>query len=168
MIDYARLASEITTDPRGYGYAALVAIGSDAGVADLLNLVRNGAPGTVPTTPTADGGSADGIIRIKRDDIQPAEVFHAIALADLINNPGASQLEWFNALLHATFDIRLVDASGQDTPVAANVKALVRAGTPTLARLQALATRVGSRAEELFGPRTVLTHLDVAKALGRG
>lgn len=172
-INYATLTTEIQSDPRGYGYATPLAAGSDTGVADLLNRVRDGTGGpvpngTVPLNPTAAGGVASGIITIRRTDITGSEVFHAILTADLVNSPNALQAQWYNALITAPFPIRLLNADGSATPVRDNVIALVRAGTPTLQRLGALETRPGSRAEELFGPNTRVSADDVARALGRG
>lgn len=152
MIDYAVLANEITTDPETYGYAAPLAAGNDSAIAALLNKLRDGT----------DGETA---ISIKRADVSSSEIFHAIAVADLVNQPGASQLEWFNALLHLQTPIRLLNDDGSATPVRANVIALFKAGTPSLSRLAALETRFGSRAEQLFGTGVVVTANDVAQAL---
>lgn len=143
----ATLKIELQTDPNTYGYAAFLPPNPAQWqqAANLLNERRS-------------------TIRMKRDDVQPSEIFHAIAVADLVNNPGASQLEWFNALLHGLFPIRLLNDDGTDTPVRVNVLGLVRSGTTTLTRLAALQDRDGSRAEQLFGRNVVVTDVDVEAA----
>lgn len=147
MADFtlAALKAEIVDDPRGYGYKN--ADGSwkgDQVIADLLNVTRDGTDGFAE-------------IRIKRSDISGGEIFHAIAIADLVNNPGASSLEWFNALLHLTIPVRLLNDDGTATPVRENVISIVRSGTPTLERLAALETELASRAEELWGKDTQIS-----------
>jgi hypothetical protein len=145
--DPTALRTEIATDPRGYGYAAKVAAADDRGLAGLLNLARAAIP-------------------IKRADITPAEVFGAINVADytaLPANPSAAQLSserrylaWLSGLA-AVPAVRLQNDDGTDGPVIANLKAMFAAGTGTLTRLQALQTRSGSRAEELFGATVAVT-----------
>jgi hypothetical protein len=154
-INYAQLTTELQTDPRSYGYAPFIASGSDQTLADMLNLVRTGS----------NGGPA---ISIKRDDVQSSEVYHALELSDLVTNPGASQLQWFSATLLAAYPIQLLNADGSSTPVRTNILALLKSGaSASKTRLGALETRLGSRAEELFGGRTYINSADVARALGR-
>ena len=145
------LHAEIVNDPTGLGYkeADGVTWKGDQVIADLLNEVRVA-------------------IQIKRSDVDASEVFHAIALGDLVNNPGASQLEWFNALLHLTTPIRLLNADGSATPVRENVIGIVRNGTATLQRLAALETRAGSRAEQLWTEGIVISAGDVGRAANVG
>lgn len=160
-INYTDLATEINTDPRAYGYAAHVLIGNDQAVADLLNLVRTGS----------NGGPA---ITIRRVDVGSQEICEAIRVPDytaLPANPNASQLSqerrflsWMEALVNAP-RVRLLNDDGSDTPVMANFADMFGAATGTRQRLVALASRNGSRAEELFGRGTVMTAADVAKAL---
>lgn len=145
-IDYAALKAEIDTDPNVYGYAVHVLTGNDQAVANLLNQVRDA-------------------IQIERADIGSGEIFHAIDIMDLVNNPGASVLEYFNVLMHMPHPVRLLNDDGSATPVKANVIALFKAGTATLTRLAALEKRAGSRAEELFGAKTRISSFDVATAL---
>jgi len=151
-INYTALANEINTDPLAYGYAALVAAGSDVGVADLLNQVRNGS----------DGKPA---ITARRADITPSEILEAIDNRDFAANPASSLLAWFQALMGQR-TIRLQTDAGADTNVVANLRRLVTSNTNgSLTRLNAAATRNGSRAEQLFGAGTWIDPLDVAKAL---
>lgn len=145
-INYPQLKTEITTDPNNYGYAPLLAIGNDQGIADILNLSRVA-------------------IQIKRADIDPSEIFHALDLADMVTNGTATQIGWMEACLDAPYTIRLLNEDGTDTPVQSNWLALLKTGTtPTKTRLAALRTRAGSRAEQLFGANTFVTPADVALA----
>ena len=151
-INYTTLANEINTDPLAYGYAALVAAGSDAGVADLLNTVRAGA----------DGKPA---ITTRRADIAPSEILEAIDNRDFGANPASSLLTWFQALMGQR-TIRLQTDAGADTNVVANLRRLVTSNTNgSLTRLNAAATRFGSRAEQLFGAGVFVDSSDVARAL---
>jgi hypothetical protein len=146
-MDYAALKSEILADPATIGYAPFVSVGNDTGVASLLNARR-------------------ASILIKRADIDPSEVFHALALADLITNPGASTIGWMESLLTAPYSIRLLNEDGTDTPVKANIVSLLKTGTnATRDRLLLLQTRIGSRLEQLFGAGSYVTAADIAIAL---
>ena len=55
-VDLTALRTEIESDPQGLGYAPLMARGSDADVADLLNAPRPGAAYVVfrPDVPVKD------------------------------------------------------------------------------------------------------------------
>jgi hypothetical protein len=99
----ATLKTELQTDPRGYGYASLVALGSDEGLAQLLNVVRDGSVGTVPSTPTAAGGAASGIITVRRNDISGAEILQAV-------DPSSDGAASLTALQTAFFNCRRHDA----------------------------------------------------------
>jgi hypothetical protein len=145
-INYATLKTELETDPNGYGYAEWIAVGNDQKLADLLNQSRSA-------------------IRIRRADVGGAEIMNVIAVADLVNNPGAAQVQWFNRACDPLQTLRLLNDDGTETPVRANFIGLVRSGTPTLQRLASLETRDGSRAEQLFGANTFVSSFDVAQAL---
>jgi hypothetical protein len=157
-LDLQALATEINTDPNGYGYAAWVALGSDGGVADLLNVVRI-------------------TIDIKRTDISCRELYEAISVADytaLGANPNAGALSqerrylaWLTGLV-ALSRVRLVNEDGTDTPVMANLDAMFGSATGSYARIHALALRKGSRAEQLFGADTFITGEQVGWALRGG
>lgn len=145
-ISYSALKTECQTDPTGLGLTAQFNAGNDSIVADILNLPRVA-------------------IQIKRGDIQPSEVFHALDLADLVTNPGATTNSYLECLLTAPYTLRLLNDDGSNTPVQTNILTLLKAGsTPTKTRLSALTTRNGSRAEQLFGAGTFLTATDVALA----
>lgn len=154
----AALRTELQTDPAALGYAALVASGNDAGLASLLNAPRAG-------------------IAVRRADISTQELAEAILVTDftaLPANPTAAQLSserrylaWLTGLL-AGSAVRLLNDDGTDTPVVANLKAIFAAGTGTHTRLVALASRQGSRAEQLWGRGATVGASDVAAALRGG
>lgn len=145
------LHTEITTDPRGYGYVPLLSSGNDDGLAALLNKVRDGTDGFAS-------------ISVKRTDIASNEVLEALDSRDLAASPNAGLCAWFQSATGLS-RLRLVNDDGTNTRVLGNIKRLFTSdvqGSQT--RLQAVATRNGSRAEELFGTGTVLTNFDVGQA----
>jgi hypothetical protein len=157
----AALRSELLSDPTSLGYAPLVAARDDQGLADLLNLPRDGT----------NGGPA---ITVRRADIASRDIWEAIEVTDfpaLSGNPSATQLSrerqylaWLSGLA-AIPRVRLLNDDGSNTPVIANLQAMFPGGSGTRARLTALAQRPGSRAEQLFGRDTFVTIADVAEAL---
>lgn len=157
---YQTLKTELLTDPRGYGYAPLRTSGSDNALADLLNLVR-------------DGTNTGPAIPIRRVDVLSKELWEAIDVGDMTALPGSPtaaqlsterrQLAWLTGL-PAIPRIRLLNDDGSNTPAVTNLLAIFPvSGTRT--RITALASRNGSRAEELFGRDTRITDTDVAIAL---
>lgn len=154
------LATELNTDPNAYGYAAKIAVGDDEGVAAIINTVRDGSNGAS--------------IPIRRSNIASKEIVEAIRVTDytaLPANPNATQLSnerrflsWMESLVNAS-EVRLLNDDGTDTPVISNFQDMFPAGSGTRTRLFTLATRNGSRAEQLFGANFVVTASDVAKAL---
>jgi hypothetical protein len=181
-VDITALRTEITTDPRGYGYAALYGAGNDQAVADLMNLVRDGT--NPPANPTAVAptltnpspgvaGVANGTITVRKPDVDVARLIEAIDLADwtaLGASPTAAQLSterrqigYLNTLasLGTAGKVRTVNDDGTNAPVATNLLSIFPA-SPTRTRLNAAATRNGSRAEERFGPNVQVTKDDVS------
>jgi len=138
-IDYAKLKDEILNDPNGYGYAGK----SDIEIANILNQIREDIEIEV-TTPY----SASDILAA----IDPAEL-EALTV---------DQKETLQTLLVAGS----LDLSKPN--IRAVLESLFPSGTITHANLQALYRRKGSRAEQLFGCGTRVTHLDVARALRGG
>jgi hypothetical protein len=154
-IDYTVLKTELNTDPNAYGYAAPRNAGNDVTLAELVNLVR-------------------ATIQIRRSDITPQEVAAAIDVVDytaLPGSPTAAQLSTerrFLAWLTAVFALptmRLLNDDGSNGPIISNFQAMFGAATGTRTRLIALASRNGSRGEQLFGAGTIITSFDVARAL---
>lgn len=150
-INYVALATELTTDPQTYGYAALISAGSDAGLADLLNKVRDGTDG-------------EAAITVRRADIAPNEILEAIDNRDFITSPNIAHASWFESVTQLR-TIRLVNADGTNTRVLGNLRRLVNDTQGSQTRLDAIAVRNGSRAEQLFGVSTSITADDIARAL---
>ena len=145
-IDLAVLKTELTTDPNSYGYAPLIAIGSDQGCADAVNLIRIA-------------------IQINRPNVAPIEILEAISVDDFIAT-GQSVLmgSWFESLTQFSI-IRILKENGQDTRVMTNIMKILKNGTASETRIRALSVRAGSRAEQLFGSGSSITAMDVAIAL---
>lgn len=146
-LTYPALKTELQADPATIGYAALVASGNDVGLAALLNEVRAG-------------------ISIRRPDIAPAEILEAIDARDFEPTPNVLAVAWFGSLTRQE-RVRLLNDDGSQTRVLANLRRLLLAldTNGSRARLQDMANRPGSRAEQLFGAGVVVTHQDVAIAL---
>jgi hypothetical protein len=152
----AQLKTEITTDPRGMGYAAPYAAGNDGEVARLLNLQ-----------------SANTNFQVKRSDISVADLYAAVLVSDysaLAANPSQTQLSnerrylaWFSGLVAFT-RVRLLNDDGSETPATTNLRAMFPVGSGTRNRIDALAVRDGSRAEALFGAGAVVHADDVSAA----
>lgn len=136
------LKTEITTDPLALGYAGK----SDAEIADLLNLLR-------------------ATITIRRANIAPNEVLEAIDSRDFETAPNAIHVAWFESITQLR-TIRLENDDGSATRALGNLRRLLQAADTqgSRTRLAALATRIGSRAEQLLGGGVVVTHIDVADA----
>ena len=150
-IDYAALKTELLTS----AYDVPRNAGNDTGCAALINAVSGG-------------------ITIRRADLTAPEIWAQIDTADMIalpGNPTAAQLSderrklaWLTGIA-AVSGVRLQNDNGTDTPVTTMAKSIFTNGSATLTRLNALATRNGSRAEQLFGAGTQVSAADVAKAL---
>jgi hypothetical protein len=141
-MDYVALKAEILTDPTARGYAGK----EDNAVAVLLNAVQLG-------------------ILIKRDNIAPNEILEAIHSNDLPANAAASIsfCSWFESLTQLRA-IRLINDDGTNTKVLGNLTRFLTDTNQSQTRIQALATRTGSRAEQLFGRNVIVTDQDVAIA----
>jgi hypothetical protein len=154
-INYTTLKTEIQTDPAGAGYGPYVSLGNDMAVANLIN-----AP--------------SGNITVRRSSITNKEIVEAIDVTDyaaIPSNPTNTQLSverrylsWFEGIMGVD-SIRLLNDDGTNTPVVANFMAMFPSGTPTRTRLFTLASRTGSRAEQLFGTDVTVTPTDISYAL---
>ena len=152
----AQLKTELQTDPLALGYGVSTAVNDWQGAANVLNIVR-------PT------------IAIRRSDITASVIWEAILVSEMTALPGSPtavqlsterrQLAWLSGL-PAIGTIRLANDDGTDTQVFANLKAIFPAGSATRTRLLDLAaqTRLGSRAEQLYGTGTIVTAVDVDAA----
>lgn len=154
-IDYTTLKNELQGDPTTLGYAQYLSAGNDNQVCALINAAQSG-------------------ITVRRSSITNKEIGEAIDVSDytaLPANPNNTQLSterrylsWFEGIMGIE-NIRLLNDDGTNTPVINNFTAMFPSGTATRQRLVTLATRNGSRAEELFGPNVSITTSDVSKAL---
>lgn len=137
----AQLKTEIDTDPTGLGLVALRNAGNFQGIADALTLPRAG-------------------ITIERLSVPVAALINALAPAEYValTQPQRDYLALLPALVNV--DIR----TGSSLRNALNT--VFAAGTTTRANYTALASKTpASRAEQLFGEGTRLTHGDVSAAL---
>lgn len=144
-IDYTALKTELQTDPNAYGYAAHIAAGQLADVAAKLNLVRPA-------------------ISIPRPDVPPMEVLEAIKVTDFIDAPNLLYGSWFESITQAP-TLRVLKENGTDTRLMTNLMTLLKNGSVSETRVRALSSRIGSRAEQLFGPGTSIRWEDVHLAL---
>lgn len=142
-VDLAALKTELLTDPNAYGYAPLVAVGSCGELADLLNKLRSNI--TVPLA-----------------IVTPADILEAIAVDDFIASQTILMGSWFESLTQFP-SIRILKDNGNDTRVMTNIMKILKNGTASETRIRALASRLGSRAEQLFS--VPVTPSDVAQAL---
>lgn len=147
VIDYAALKTELQTDPNTYGYAALIAAGDMQGVADKLNQVRAN-------------------ISIPRPDVSAEEILEAIRVSDLRAATTAIQGSYFQSLTTLS-TVRILKENGTDARVLTNLMDILANGSQSEVRLRALASRTGSRAEQLFGPGAWLSWSDITTALAR-
>ena len=144
-LDYAALKTEITTDPNAYGYAEFIATRTDWKVAALLNKTR-------------------AAIAVPRADVTPLEILEAIKVTDFVSNANALYAAWFQALA-AYPSIRILNENATDTRVMTNLMTILANGSASENRLRALASRPGSRAEQLFGVGVTVADGDIGKAL---
>ena|SRR5579862_5971181 len=146
-IDPIILKGEITADPKGMGYAALVASGSDGGIAALLNAQTGPGVGTV-TLPS-----------LTKDQFLTAT---APFLPNLLTASPAIQAKWSVILDH----LRAADQLDFTNPaVLALIVAAVTDGLLTSGQASGLNQRNGSRAEVLFGAGSSVASGDVSFAM---
>lgn len=150
-VNLQQLKTELNTDPQTYGYAPLIAAQDYGGLADLLNKKRDGTDGK----PRID---------IPRPDITPLELFLAIDVRDFGGAPGTLGGAWFQSIMRLTA-IPLLNSDGSTSLIKAGLDQYLQDGRGSQTRLNALAKRIGSRAEQLFGFGTVITPTNVRDAL---
>jgi hypothetical protein len=142
------LATEINTDPTGLGYAAFVSAHDRPGLAVVMNTARAG-------------------ITVKRNDVMASEVIGAVDSRDFVTTPNAAHVGFIQALLTKGAPLQFQDASGNDTNILANIRRLLVADDAThtsRAALTALATRLGSRSEQLWGTGFQVNEQNIADA----
>lgn len=126
------LKTELTTDPNGYGYAAIISGGNWQLVANAVNEVRSA-------------------ISIPRPDVTPMEILEAINVQDFISNANVLYASWLESLTQFP-SVRILKENGSDARVMTNIMKVLTNGSASETRIRALASRTGSRAEQLFGP----------------
>jgi hypothetical protein len=158
----ASLRSELQTDPAGLGYAPYRAAGNHQALADLLNWPRDGV-----TAPPLAGAPAGAAITVRNPSISAADLLEAIDNRDFATTPNAAHVAWFESITQQR-TIALLNEDGTNNRVLGNLNRLITSDTQgSRTRLLALATRRGSRAEQLWGPGTVVTIDDIGRALAR-
>lgn len=141
-MDLTALKIELQTDPAGLGYGPHLLTGSYSPVVGLLTAARAGVTvfrGVIPAYEVINA-------------TEPAE-WTALSAAEKQRYQtltGAGEVDVSNANVRAAFS------------------AMFGVGTATRAALIALATRPGSRAEQLWGVGTSVSAEDVARALREG
>lgn len=144
-LTYPELKTELLTDQNAYGYAAMIAAGQLQTIADVLNLVR-------PE------------ISIPRPDVPPMEILEAIKVTDFVASPNLLWGSWFESITQAP-TVRVLKENGTDTRLMTNLMTLLVNQSASETRVRALASRTGSRGEQLFGPGTSIRWEDVHAAL---
>jgi hypothetical protein len=147
LMDYTALHSEISNDPASMGYSTLMASGSDAGVADLMNRI--------------------GTSRISRK-VVTKEIFFVdfgVQMLGIFSSVDLSTA--FAPLLKLLDQVGTIDYSH---PIVQNGLASI-VGVPALGltalQVQTITTRPCSRSETLFGVGISVSSNDVASAYGR-
>jgi hypothetical protein len=157
----AALRSELQADPAGLGYASHLAAGNHQALADLLNWPRDGV-----TAPPVAGAPTGAAITVRNPSISAADLLEAIDNRDFATSPNAAHVAWFESITQQRTTIALLNEDGSNNRVLGNLNRLITSDTQgSRTRLLALATRRGSRAEQLWGPGTVVTIDDIGRAL---
>lgn len=146
LISLTELEQEIRHDPLGLGYGPLLASDSDASIAALMS---------AHAQPTGT---------VWRSTVPAQEIVSCLVLSE-VETLATARL----AVLGAVLSAGSVDATDE------NARALLldMFPTETCPRTNrnlstAMSKRLPSRAESLWGDGAIVTHLDVARALGRG
>lgn len=144
----AALAAELAADPQGLGYAANTGVANDAANAALLNALTGNGAGTI-TVSTIDRNSFLNITT-------PAAVRLAVGL-------GSDNETQLSAGVVAKWSAVLAQARAADDGSQIPVDGISALGNPVTdlvmleSELAALTTRIGSRAEVLWGQGTVIS-----------
>lgn len=137
------LQAELETDPMSYGYASM----TDSEAAAAINRAR-------------------AEIVFPRPDVSPLEILEAINISDFLTDKTNLWAAWFESLTQFQ-TIRILKANGSDTRTLTNIMKLLTNGSASETRVRELASRKGSRAEQLWGMGTVISIQQIAGARGR-
>ena len=148
MIDLQALKLELETDPSAFGYGPFVTAGNHPELARMVNQSRV-------------------TITVRRPDVSVSEVLDVLDVGDFVLAPNTVALAWFQGIAREGHALRLHNPDGTDARAMKNLHALLEVldTSGTRARLQQIASRRGSRAEQLFGPGEVVTAEQVERAL---
>lgn len=136
----AQLATEINTDPKALGYAAFVTAHDRLGLAAKLN------------------ATYAGVAVVWRTDLKSWEVLAALVESEVTS---LTQLQWTR--VQTLLIPSMIDASNAN--IRAQFGGIFAGKTVTLANLNAVGAKASpSRAEELWGYRTIISDTDVANA----
>lgn len=128
-----QLKTELLTDPNTYGYAPLIADTNNPALAAEVNKPRVS-------------------ISINRTDVSPEEIRRSILVAEFISAQTILMGSWFESLMQAPAkSIVLKKADGTNANDLINLKKMLINNSASEDAVVALATRKGSRAEQLFG-----------------
>jgi hypothetical protein len=150
MFTTQELNSELTADPKGLGYSTPLAATNDNAVAALLNATTGAGAATI-TIPSLTHDEFATLI---------APVVMAIGSAS-----AALQAQW-TPMLNLISGISIVQTTTQNMGMLGALSSAFPTQLPASA-ITAATTRIGSRAEVLWGVGTVINWIDVAKAMGR-
>jgi hypothetical protein len=172
-INYSALATELQSDPRGYGFRALISIAeggvsagstNDEAVAVMLNVIRAGTAGTVPASPTADGGAASGIISLKRPTVPRVELMNCIDSRDLKALPTVLEGSILESILQAD-SVTLLNDDGTNNVTRGNLNRFLSDANGSQTRLNAVSKLNSSRFAEKFGFGSIANNAQVGQAL---
>ncbi len=154
-MDYTALHTELTTDPLAIGYSAQLNI-SDIAVAAMLNATTGNGAATI-TIPSLSRGQWDALLIPLEDQVASGLNLSGAALSSAV-------IAKWNARIAS---LRAGDQTIQTSVMTPFLNSAVTDGLITSAFLTQITTRMGSRAEVLFGAGTVAQWQDIARAMGR-
>ena len=154
MIDYTALKSELTTDPKAVGYAASLGT-SDIAVAALLNALTGNGAATISVS-SMSRGQWDAFLIPMEDQLTTGLNLSGTALTSAVIAKWTARLAAFRAG-DPTISVAIM------TPM---LNSAVSDGLITSSFITQITSRIGSRAEVLFGEGTVIDHNDISKAMG--
>lgn len=137
-MDLLQLKTELETDPSGLGYAGPWAAGDNGTLTAILNEIRPG-------------------ITVEIAEADPQSVQACVVASEYAAISDVQRRAWGCIVGLPTIPVK-------NAAIRAQILAIWAAGTATRANLAALQTRPGSRAEQLFGAGTVVSHQDIAKS----
>ena len=154
MIDYTALKTEITTDPVAVGYASQLNK-SDIAVAAMCNAITGNGAASIQIPSMSKGSWIAALLPL--EDL----------VASGLNTSGVA----LSSGIIAKWTARIAEIRGGDSIIQTTVmipllNSAVTDGLITSTYLTQITTRMGSRAEALFGAGTTIAHQDVSKALG--